>query len=160
MSVDPGDLEDANWLTSDTHWQASLEESRELDQNLPVQQFAGKVLVAEDNRDTQLLMDRMLKKSGLSAVVVGNGKQALEKLKAESFDLVMLDIQMPVMGGDEAARLIREQFPDIPLVAFTANVMQHQMDNYIRCGFNNFLAKPINRTEFYRILGTYLSQKK
>lgn len=160
VSVDPGDLEDANWLTSDTHWQASLEESRELDQNLPVQQFAGKVLVAEDNRDTQLLMDRMLKKSGLSAVVVGNGKQALEKLKAESFDLVMLDIQMPVMGGDEAARLIREQFPDIPLVAFTANVMQHQMDNYIRCGFNNFLAKPINRTEFYRILGTYLSQKK
>ena len=65
----------------------------------PVQQFAGKVLVAEDNRDTQPFMDRMLKKSGLSAVVVGNGKAGIGEIKGGVFDLVMLDIQMPVMGG-------------------------------------------------------------
>ncbi len=160
VSVNPGDLEDTDWLASESQWQTAVKSASQHSQDFSVPQFSGTVLVAEDNRDTQLLIERVLRKSGVKAVIVSNGKQAVERVKTDPFDLVLLDVQMPVMGGEEAAQLIRKSHPDLPLIAFTANVMQHQLDAYIRCGFNSFVSKPINRSEFYRALGSFLNKKK
>ena len=122
--------------------------------------YNGKILVAEDNINNQLLIRIILEKFGLNVVIVGNGKLAVERYKKEKFDLIFLDINMPVMDGLEAIKHIRiyEQEVEMytPTVALTANSIKGDKDKYLKEGMDNYLSKPINTDELLKILDLYL----
>ena len=122
----------------------------------------AEVLLVEDNPTNQLLARRMLEKYGLTVEIVANGQEALDKLGAESFDLVFMDCQMPVMDGFEATRRIRQANgssidPDTTIVAMTANAMQGDRQACLDVGMNDYLSKPIDPDELKHMLLKWLS---
>lgn len=103
------------------------------------------ILVAEDNLINQKLIERVLHKLGYQIEMVDNGKQAVEQLLLQQFDVVLMDIQMPVMDGMEATRLIRETLPYQPyIVALTANAMPEERDIYLKGGMDEYISKPMS----------------
>ncbi|ERP38829.1 ATP-binding protein [Chitinivibrio alkaliphilus] len=105
-----------------------------------------RILVAEDNPINQKLITILLKTYNLVAVVVGNGFEAVERVKQESFDLVIMDIQMPVMDGLEATREIKKLCPSLPVIAWTANSTSVECS---AAGVDGFLSKPTSRESLY-----------
>ena len=116
----------------------------------------GNVLIVEDNKINQLVARDMLKLFGLTVSIVDNGKKAVENVKNGSYDLILMDLQMPIMDGFEATRKIREFNKDIPIVALSAAVMEQDKELTIDVGMNDHLPKPIDMDELQRILGNYL----
>lgn len=116
------------------------------------------ILVAEDNPDNQLLLKLMLEKANTSCVLVDNGHKAVERALAEEFDLIFMDMQMPLMGGEEATQLIRHAGIDTPVIAVTANVMTEDLERYKRSGCQSLLAKPVNQKELVALLAKYTIQ--
>ena len=103
------------------------------------------VLLAEDNAINQRVAVRMLERLGYRADVVGNGLEALAALERQSYDVVLLDVQMPEMDGLSAARAIRARWPDRPvrLIAMTANALEGDRDACLAAGMDDYLAKPV-----------------
>ncbi|SEA50247.1 hybrid sensor histidine kinase/response regulator [Pedobacter hartonius] len=107
--------------------------------------FPLKILVAEDNLINQKLIERVLNKLGYQIELVDNGKQALEQLRLDHYDMVLMDIQMPVMDGMEATKVIRETLSYQPyIVALTANAMPEERDIYLKGGMDEYISKPMN----------------
>ena len=104
-----------------------------------------KILVAEDNDSNFLLVQHILKDYDLLRAV--NGVEAVEEVRNRNFDLVLMDLKMPVMGGLEATRKIREFNNDIPIVALTANAFDADRASAIDAGCNAFLSKPVKRKQ-------------
>ncbi len=103
-----------------------------------------RVLIAEDNRVNQKVAERLLERLGVVCLVVNNGAEALAQLKTTPWDVVLMDIQMPVMDGIEATRLIREQLISQPtIIALSANAMDEDKTSAKAAGVNDFLSKPI-----------------
>ncbi|NQV33608.1 MAG: response regulator, partial [Phycisphaeraceae bacterium] len=119
-------------------------------------QFSGTVLVAEDVEGNQRLMTLMLSKLGLDVVIAENGQQVVEKALAQSFDMILMDMQMPLMNGYEATRLLKQQGYKAPILALTANAMKGDERACIEAGCDGFLAKPIDRSELTRVLARYM----
>ena len=114
------------------------------------ERLAGfKVLVAEDNDLNQMLIRELLRKLGLEATMVENGRQVLERLERERFDLLLMDVQMPEMDGLTATRLIRErdELRTLPIVALTARAMASDREEALSAGMDDFLTKPLNAKE-------------
>ncbi len=105
-----------------------------------------KVLLAEDNELNQLVVKELLKKVGLSLRIANNGREAVELLKREPFDLVLMDVQMPEMDGISATREIRGQtrFRDLPIIAMTAHAMSGDREKSLKAGMNDHITKPIS----------------
>ena len=132
---------------------------------LPGGAFSGlrlegkRILVAEDNAINQLIMQELMAPSGADIVMANNGQEAVEAARAQSFDLIFMDMQMPVMGGLEATRRIRA-FADektLPIVAVTANAMKEDKDKGFASGMNDYLTKPVEPEHLMDILRTWLS---
>lgn len=120
--------------------------------------FTGaRVLVAEDNNVNQLLISRLLKQYGIKPVIVANGMQVLELLKDQHFDLLLLDIQMPLLDGYKTCAVLRETDNSLPVVAMTAYVMDAEKEKCRAAGMNDYLAKPLDETRLKEILLKYLS---
>jgi CheY-like chemotaxis protein len=117
---------------------------------------ALRILLAEDNLVNQRLAMRLLEKRGHRVVVVANGREALEALEKESFDLVLMDVQMPEMDGMEAIARIREKEVRTgghqPVVALTAHAMKGDMERGLSAGMDGYLTKPIRPQELDDIL--------
>jgi signal transduction histidine kinase/ligand-binding sensor domain-containing protein/DNA-binding response OmpR family regulator len=115
-----------------------------------------RVLVAEDNSVNQRLMLRLLEKRGHHVVVTANGREALESLEKNSFDLVLMDVQMPEMDGYEATIALRRREgasgKHIPVIALTAHAMKGDRERCVAAGMDDYLAKPIDPREFDRLL--------
>jgi CheY-like chemotaxis protein len=94
----------------------------------------------------------------LTVTVANNGEEAVELSKSHSFDLILMDMQMPVMDGIEATREIRAAGNTIPIIALTANVMQAHRDAFNAAGCDDFLGKPINRQKLLQLLKGYISE--
>ena len=122
------------------------------------QHWQGRVLLAEDQPDNQLLLVRMLQHSGLDVVAVNNGRELVEAAVSQDFDLILSDIQMPVMDGVSAIKLLQAAGNTTPCIALTANTMKHEIDSYLEAGFADHLAKPIQRERFAKVLSHFLSQ--
>jgi PAS domain S-box-containing protein len=108
---------------------------------------ALRVLLVEDAEPNQELVCTLLKAVGVEVVVADNGAQAIEAVKTDRFDLILMDVQMPVMGGVQATEIIRDmggELARIPIIALSANVMADQVAAYQRAGMDAHLAKPIN----------------
>lgn len=118
-----------------------------------------KALVVEDEMVNRLALVRQLEKMGLSVVAVDDGLKALEKLKAESFDIVFMDIQMPKMDGVETTKIIRgtpeySAVADIPIIAITAYAMDGDRDKFLSAGMSDYISKPADLDELRLILET------
>ena len=119
--------------------------------------FSGaKVLVAEDNNVNRILIETLLKQYGIEPVIKENGKDVLEALKNQQFDLLLLDIQMPVLDGYKTCIAIRETGKALPVVAMTAYVMAAEKEKCSAAGMNDYLAKPLDEGELKNILLKYL----
>jgi len=116
-----------------------------------------RLLVAEDNPVNQKLINKILMKKGINPVIVSNGRDAVAALKSESFDAVLMDIQMPEIDGLEATRLIRfELNSDIPIIALTAHGYQNEINKCFEAGMNGYVSKPINQNELFKSLAECL----
>ncbi len=114
-------------------------------ENRPLSGLA--VLLVEDNPTNRLVAERLLESLGASVTCAQDGAQGVSAAAAGAFDLIFMDIQMPVMDGMEASRRIRAldgQVSETPIIALTANVMEHQLKTYRDCGMNGCVAKPIS----------------
>ncbi|WP_052141122.1 PAS domain S-box protein [Pseudoalteromonas piratica] len=115
-----------------------------------------KILIAEDNKINQVLIQSILKPTNASLTIVEDGQQAVDAVKEDKFDLVLMDIHMPNMDGTEAQLLIKELNPKLPVVALTANVMTNDIDSYLVQGFVAHVGKPIDMNNLYEVLGQFV----
>jgi CheY-like chemotaxis protein len=102
--------------------------------------------VVEDNEINQIVITELLKLAGINCTVANHGQEALDIMKTQSFDAVLMDMQMPVMGGIEATKHIRQNpaYVDVPLIALTAGVTQEEKERCLACGMNDFITKPVS----------------
>ena len=127
---------------------------RKGDVSIPNSIRGAKILLAEDNKINQMVAKELLKVEGFETTVAENGRIAIEMLKTQKFDLVLMDVQMPEMDGFEATRAIRadELLKDIPILAMTANAMAGDRELSLEAGMNDYIAKPIDPKILYNAL--------
>ncbi len=112
----------------------------------------GRVLVVEDSPDNQDLIAKHLIRAGATVEVVDNGKMAVEKALARPYDLILMDVQMPVMDGLTATRILRGAGYTQPIVHITANALKEDRNRCLAAGSNDYLTKPLDLRNFYRVL--------
>jgi len=124
-----------------------------------------KVLLADDNALNRRLALDLLTEQGYTAVAVENGAQALEAVKRELFDLVLMDVQMPIMDGITATRAIRDPGsgaldPSVPIVALTAHALKGDRERFLAAGMNDYIPKPIKIDTFYSTVAEVVSRDR
>ncbi|MFC3031211.1 7TM diverse intracellular signaling domain-containing protein [Pseudoalteromonas fenneropenaei] len=150
------------YLTEKTRWIERFEDIHREPQQYKTNeaneaQLSGKVLLAEDHEDNRKLIKRILERMGLTVICVENGQLAVQAVLDQEFDLILMDIQMPVMDGEQALNFIQATGSSVPVIALTANTMRHEVERYLKLGFVDHLAKPIDRTLFARKVAYYLN---
>ena len=119
--------------------------------------YSGKVLIVEDAPANQMLIKTLLQKVGFAPVLVENGKLAVEAATSESFDLILMDMQMPVMNGYEVTKALRHKGITAPIVALTAHTIKGDEEKCLAAGCDDYLSKPIGRDKLHKVLAKYLS---
>lgn len=120
-------------------------------------QLSGKILLAEDNKDNQRLVSILLKRLGLEHQLANNGEEAVEMAANGDYELILMDVQMPVMDGLSATRNLREHGYTGPIVALTANAMNQEKQECFEAGCNDVCTKPIDFQAFATVLARYLA---
>jgi len=155
------DLRDAiaRTLGSQHHELTSEEVTQGLQKTTRQPGLSLKILLAEDNQVNQRLATRLLEKRGHEVTVVGNGREALDALARSAFDLVLMDVQMPILDGIEAVMEIRLNETGKPfhqrVVALTAHAMKGDEERCLAAGMDGYLSKPIRQQDLDRILDSY-----
>ena len=126
--------------------------------------FDANILVTEDNIINQKLIKRILEEHGINVDLANNGLESFEKRRSNSYDLLFMDIQMPVMDGIEATHEILdyeedEEIPHIPIVALTANALKGDRERFLGEGMDEYITKPIETSELLYVLNKFLSHK-
>jgi len=119
------------------------------------QRFPLRILIAEDNPVNKKVAMAILQRVGYSPDVVGNGREVLEALRKQEYDVILLDMEMPEMGGEEAARHIAAEWPKARrphLVALTAHAFEGDRAKYLACGMDDYVSKPIRPEDLMRAL--------
>ena len=117
------------------------------------------VLVAEDNKINQLVIKKILEKSGFDLFIVENGKLAIEALEKEHFDILLLDLHMPILDGYKTAENIRKstlEYQNIPIIALTAAAIQDEKAKCKKIGMNDFITKPFKSSDLIETINKYL----
>ncbi|PID76856.1 MAG: hypothetical protein CSB24_04375 [Deltaproteobacteria bacterium] len=121
----------------------------------------ARVLLVEDNEINVMIAESLISKLEITPHTAENGKEALKMVKENDYDLILMDIQMPIMDGYTATREIRslpgEKYQQVPIIAMTANAMKHDVDNALSAGMNGHLSKPIEPDNFYRLMRKWLA---
>jgi len=122
----------------------------------------ARILLVEDNSINQEVATAFLEEGGMAVTVVSNGLECLAALQQASYDLVLMDIQMPEMDGLEATRRIRRnnQLQDLPIIAMTAHAMAGDRDKSLAAGMNEHITKPIDQAELFQILKIWIPEKQ
>ncbi len=121
-----------------------------------------KILLVEDYKHSQIIVTRLLKKNGFEhIVVVENGVEALDKVKEQKFDLILMDMQMPIMNGFEATEKIRQltEYKDTPIIALTAFAMKGDREKCLDAGATDYIPKPIDSQEFIEKVKYYTESR-
>lgn len=115
---------------------------------------SGRVLIVEDNQVNQKLVSALLKKAGYTVAIAANGVEALRAVEQEEFRLILMDVQMPVMDGLEATRLIRrdERWQATPIIAMTARAMEGDKQSCLSAGMNGYISKPIHAAHLLSVM--------
>ncbi len=122
-----------------------------------------RILVAEDNPINQLLMLTILKSCGYQADAVGNGYEAVESARSMPYDIIIMDVQMPEMGGLEATRLIRQlggEAANIPIIAATAHALHGDRERFLAAGMTDYISKPIDKDELLKKIERWTVNKQ
>ncbi|ATX79221.1 two-component system, unclassified family, sensor histidine kinase and response regulator [Mariprofundus aestuarium] len=119
----------------------------------------ARLLLVEDNPINQMVAEGLLGRVGISLVVAHNGQEAVDAVRSDSFDGVLMDMQMPVMDGLEATRIIRSDpaFASLPIIAMTANVLPADVRDCFEAGMNDHIAKPIDPQDLYAKLEKWVN---
>lgn len=119
----------------------------------------AKVLLAEDNRVNQLVIEKYLEHSAIELTVVEDGLEAVNAVSTEDFDLLLMDIILPIMSGEDATEAIRSipHLDSLPIVALTANALEGDKERLLKLGMNGYLAKPVSRERLYNELKRLLT---
>jgi CheY-like chemotaxis protein len=111
------------------------------------------IAIAEDNPLNQLLLQSIFNKAQLHFNIVSNGKELIELLSNESYDIVLMDIQMPVMDGIDTIKAIRNEYNNnIPVIALTANASKEDKQHYLEIGMNGVISKPFIQEELFSLI--------
>ena len=121
--------------------------------------YGSSVLLVEDNLINQEIILGLLQNSGIMIETANNGLDAVNKFKQNEYELIIMDIQMPIMDGFGATKLIREIDKDIPIIALTADVMKEDLEKTEKAGMNEHLNKPVDVNKLYQTLLKYISKK-
>ncbi|KZN32653.1 chemotaxis protein CheY [Pseudoalteromonas luteoviolacea S2607] len=140
------------WIDCDSYIHNQVSSTQELAEK----QLEANILLAEDNKDNQELITLLLSTWGLVPDIANNGAEAVEMSLVNDYDLILMDMQMPVMGGLEATEMLRHAAYDGPIVALTANIMKNDIDNYLAAGCDATLGKPIDREKLGAVLLEFL----
>ena len=105
-----------------------------------------RILIAEDNDSNYMLMTYILK-NHYEFFRAHNGQEALEMIRKEPYDMVLMDLKMPIMNGLEATRQMKAEFPDLPVVAITANAFDSDRQQAMEAGCDAFLSKPVSAAD-------------
>lgn len=122
-----------------------------------------RILVAEDVVPNQKVIQQLLTRAGYQCVIASNGREALEQMSRDSFDLILMDCQMPEMDGYEATRKVRElegAKKHTPVIAMTASVMKADRERCFSVGMDDFLAKPLTRSQLFAVLQRWLDSRE
>jgi signal transduction histidine kinase/CheY-like chemotaxis protein/HPt (histidine-containing phosphotransfer) domain-containing protein len=117
------------------------------------------LLLVEDNEINQEIILGFLENSGIQIDIASNGKESLEMFQENNYELILMDLQMPIMGGLEATQIIRETDKELPIIALTANAMREDIEKTQAVGMNEHLSKPVSAEELYAVLLKYISKK-
>ncbi|MNV50735.1 Aerobic respiration control sensor protein ArcB [compost metagenome] len=118
-----------------------------------------RILLAEDNFVNQLVLTKMLEKLGHTVSVVDNGREAVQAVLNEKFDLIFMDLNMPGLNGLDASKLIKETLGEgnsPVIVAVTANALKGDREKCLSAGMDDYISKPVRREAVARLLGKYL----
>ncbi|HET6845163.1 MAG TPA: response regulator [Candidatus Angelobacter sp.] len=122
-----------------------------------------KILLVEDNRVNQVLATRILEKQGHRIIIAGNGVEALKIFRSDTFDLVLMDVEMPEMDGLEATRAIRENekagAKHLPIIAMTAHAMSGDREKFLTAGMDAYISKPIDARQLVEIIDAYVPHR-
>ena len=154
-------IETLNSVLGDNPEQAFNEQHKSSTRNDIDKIIGARVLLAEDNPINTEVAIGMLEKMGIHTTCVTNGQEALDKLDEETFDLVLMDMQMPVMDGQTATKRIREQsrFNELPILALTAHAMLKDEELSLSLGMNGHLTKPIDPDELMSALTQWIPEQ-
>ncbi len=122
----------------------------------PDVRLAGHILVAEDDAVNQTTIQAVLSRWGLDVTLVQNGQQAVEAAESKAFDLILMDVHMPVLNGLDATQILRTQGLTLPIIALSASVLQEDVEASRKAGCNLHLGKPFEREQLYATLEAYL----
>ncbi|MCD6116034.1 response regulator [bacterium] len=130
-----------------------------IDKAMQEEEEAVRILLAEDDPSGQKLMRLLLSQLGYAVDLAGTGQQVLDMLKKKDYDIVLMDMEMPVMDGFTATRKLRsmEKYKDMPIIALTAHAMKEHKKKTLEAGCTDYLSKPINRDKLQDILNKYLA---
>jgi len=156
FNINPGTIEDEQWVNS---YHTDYIDTANAKVIIDPDSLVGKVLLAEDTLDNQKLISMYIKRAGANPVVVENGKQALDKALNDEYDLILMDMQMPVMGGIDATVKLRATGYTRPIVALTANALKEDRDKCQQAGVDEYLTKPVDLNRFNEVLKRYLKPK-
>jgi signal transduction histidine kinase/DNA-binding response OmpR family regulator len=157
LTLDPGPLQDVRLLQP--HEVAITHQDVAIDNSMQWQFPAAQVLVVDDGVENRELVKLVLEQAGLCVTTAENGQTAVEKASSTRFDLILMDIQMPVMDGYSAIRLLRNQGINIPVIAFTAHAMKEFEQDCLAAGFSGYLTKPVDIDELLQRLTQLLGGK-
>ncbi len=128
-------------------------------QNISIE--GTKVLLVEDNELNQMVAENSLNHFKCNVTIADNGRKALDILKKERFDIVLMDIQMPEMDGIEATKNFRKEYgKETPIIALTANAFKTEIDNCIKAGMNDYITKPFAEENLLNIIYKYTKNQK
>jgi len=137
---------------------SSIVINKQLDQEALVYNFRpAQVLIVDDIKNNRELVEQNFKNTQIQTISAKNGKIATEIVQKQKIDLIIMDIRMPVMDGYEAAKIIKEMNPDIPIVALTASVMEDEFERVKSGNFDGYLRKPVLKANLFKELSKYLS---
>lgn len=122
--------------------------------------MGNRVLIVEDNQENLELLRELLTLKGYRTIEATNGKKVIEVVSRERPDLVLMDIQLPEVDGISALKALRDdpRTKDIPIIAITAHAMKGDRENFIKEGFDGYIAKPISIKDLLTVLSIYLPQ--
>ena len=149
-----------NLLSDDQHYAFSIHPlSQQLHEQNLHKLSDRHILVVEDNEINQEVTVSTLETAGVISTIAENGQVALDLIEKNDYDLVLMDVQMPIMDGLEATRKIRESGNPISIVAMTANVFKEDQDDCLRAGMNDFVSKPIDPQRFFDTIIKWLPEE-
>ncbi len=153
LRINPGDLHAVPLVRCDCD--GRFVPSRDVTPRCAVP-LGGRVLLVEDGRDNRRLIGLQLKEAGAEVVFAENGREALQAMETQSFDVVLMDMQMPVMDGYSATSELRRRGSKLPIIALTAHALVGDRDKCLQCGCSDFLSKPVEEQRLLSTLRRYL----